>query len=130
MMRLFLGIGSVANTPQPWIGDRLLSIIDHRIARVGAPAFALRATAAKRGPGPGPALPVPNAAGIDVNEVGRRVEPHAAKFQRRGGGSKVIEPDTREANVDGLANHVQAAAGNAGVGAAALAQHGVGLRGP
>jgi hypothetical protein len=29
-MRLFLAIGSVANTPQPWIGDRRLSIIDHQ----------------------------------------------------------------------------------------------------
>src|SRR6188508_1081038 len=98
MIRLFFGMGRVAKTPQPDMGDRRFSITEA-------------------------ILPVAHSSGVDVNEVRRRIEPDAADLERLRRIAQVLEVNAGDADVDGLAFDVQAVRGDAAVRAAALLQH-------
>ena len=71
------------------------------------------------------ALPGANASGVDVHEVGRRVEADAAAPGADGRLSQFREGDIGQPDVDRLPLHMQAAGCDA---LGALAEHGVGLR--
>src|SRR6266511_4611925 len=102
MIRVFLVIGRVAKTPQPWMDERRFSITTEN-------------------------LPVPDAPRIDVHEIRGWIEPDAADPQPLRLVAQVLELDAGHADVDRLAVHVQAVARPAAVRSAALLQHRIGL---
>src|SRR5258708_7220840 len=98
MMRVFLVMGRVANTPQPAMGDRRFSIT--------------RAI-----------LPVADAPRVDMDEVRAGIEADAADRQRLRLVPQVLELDARHADVDRLAVDVQTMGRHTAVRAAALLEH-------
>lgn len=61
---------------------------------------------------PAAALPVANATGVDVHEVGGRIEANPAALRRERRGSELGEGNIGQADVDGLPLQVQASSGN------------------
>src|SRR5687767_6184573 len=102
MIRVFLAMGRVANTPQPWIRDRRRSIMKGRRASLSPESYAT---------------------GVDVNEIGRGVVANASELQRTRRGPEIIQLHTGKADVDGLAIHVETMARDPRLCPAALAQH-------
>ena len=68
-------------------------------------------------------LPEPDAAGVDVDEIGIGIVADAAQLQRARRTAQVVQLHPRYADVDRLADHVQAARRHPRAGAAACAQH-------
>src|SRR5918995_1703177 len=70
-------------------------------------------------------LPLADAAGVDVDEVGLLVVADAASLHAEGGLAQIAQRDVMQPDVDRLGIHVQAALGDAA--AAGRGQQGVGL---
>ncbi len=62
---------------------------------------------------PAPALPGPNATGVDVDKVGARVVPNPAPPDRQSRGAQILERHIGQANVDGFPSQVKAVSGHA-----------------